>query len=50
MIEHIIPLSMVLCLLIAIFSGYPVTFVLGGIGIIFAIIGGLPIAFLKIGV
>ena len=50
MIEHIIPLSMVICLLIGIFSGYPVTFVLGGIGIIFAIIGGLPIAFLKIGV
>lgn len=50
MIEHIIPLAMVLCLLGAIFSGYPVTFVLGGIGIIFAIIGGLPFAFLKIGV
>ncbi len=50
MIEHIIPLSMVICLLIGIFSGYPVAFVLGGIGIIFAFIGGLPIAFLKIGV
>ena len=50
MIEHIVPLSMVVCLLIGIFSGYPVTFVLGGIGIIFAFIGGLPIAFLKIGV
>ena len=50
MIEHIIPLSMVICLLVGIFSGYPVTFVLGGIGILFAIIGGLPIAFLKIGV
>lgn len=50
MIEHIVPLSMVICLLIGIFSGYPVAFVLGGIGIIFAFIGGLPIAFLKIGV
>ena len=50
MIEHIIPLSMVVFLLIGIFSGYPVTFVLGGIGIIFAFIGGLPFAFLKIGV
>jgi len=50
MIEHIIPLSMVICLLLAIFSGYPVTFVLGGIGILFAVIGGLPFAFLKIGV
>ena len=50
MIEHIIPLTMVLCLLIGIFSGYPVAFVLGGIGILFAFIGGLPFAFLKIGV
>ncbi len=50
MIEHIIPLSMVICLLLGIFSGYPVAFVLGGIGIIFAFIGGLPFAFLKIGV
>jgi tripartite ATP-independent transporter DctM subunit len=41
---------MVICLLIGIFSGYPVTFVLGGIGVLFAIIGGLPLAFLKIGV
>ncbi|MDG1458031.1 MAG: TRAP transporter large permease subunit [Pseudoprimorskyibacter sp.] len=50
MIEHIIPLSMVVCLLVGIFSGYPVAFVLGGIGIIFAFIGGLPFIFLKIGV
>jgi tripartite ATP-independent transporter DctM subunit len=50
MIEHIIPLSMVFCLLIGIFSGYPVALVLGGIGVIFAFIGGLPFLFLKIGV
>ena len=50
MVEHIIPLAMVVCLLIGIFSGYPVAFVLGGIGILFAFIGGLPFAFLKIGV
>ena len=50
MIEHFIPLSMIVCLLVGIFSGYPVTFVLGGIGILFAFIGGLPLAFLKIGV
>lgn len=50
MIEHIVPLTMVVCLLLGIFSGYPVAFVLGGIGIIFAFIGGLPFAFLKIGV
>lgn len=41
MIEHIIPLLMVVCLLIGIFSGYPVTFVLGGVGILFAFFGGL---------
>lgn len=50
MIEHFIPLTMVVCLLLGIFSGYPVAFVLGGIGILFAIIGGLPFVFLKIGV
>jgi tripartite ATP-independent transporter DctM subunit len=50
MIEHFVPLSMVICLLLGIFSGYPVAFVLGGIGIAFAFIGGLPFAFLKIGV
>lgn len=50
MIEHILPLSMILCLLLGIFSGYPVALVLGGIGIIFAFIGGLPLAFLQIGV
>lgn len=50
MIEHIVPLSMVICLLIGIFSGYPVAFVLGGVGILFAFFGGLPLAFLKIGV
>lgn len=50
MIDHIVPLTMVVCLLLGIFSGYPVAFVLGGIGIIFAFIGGLPFAFLKIGV
>ena len=50
MIEHIIPLSMVICLLLGLFSGYPVSFVLGGIGIIFAFIGGLPFTFLKISV
>ncbi|TRD14837.1 TRAP transporter large permease [Palleronia caenipelagi] len=50
MIEHFVPLMMVVCLLAGIFSGYPVAFVLGGIGILFAFIGGLPFTFLKIGV
>jgi len=50
MIEHIIPLLMVVCLLFGIFSGYPVMFVLAGIGIMFVFIGGLPPAFIKIGI
>ena len=50
MIEHIFPLLMVVCLLSGIFSGYPVMFVLAGIGIIFVFVGGLPPAFIKIGI
>ncbi|MGB1011441.1 MAG: TRAP transporter large permease [Thiolinea sp.] len=50
MIEFALPLMMVICLLIGIFSGYPVFLVLGGIGVLFAFIGDLPFAFLKIGV
>jgi len=50
MIEHIIPLSILICLLLGLFSGYPVSFVLGGVGIIFAFTGGLPFTFLKISV
>lgn len=50
MIEYIIPLLMVVALLGGIFSGYPVAFVLGGVGIAFAFLGGLPFTFLKIGV
>ena len=50
MIEHIFPLLMVVCLLFGIFSGYPVMFVLAGIGIIFVFVGGLPPAFIKIGI
>ena len=50
MIEHIFPLLMVVFLLFGIFSGYPVMFVLAGIGIIFVFVGGLPPAFIKIGI
>ena len=50
MIEYALPLAMVVCLLLGIFSGYPVALVLGGIGILFAFIGELPFAFLQIGV
>lgn len=48
--EYALPLSMVICLLIGIFSGYPVFLVLGGIGVLFVFISDLPFAFLKIGV
>lgn len=48
--EYALPLTMVVCLLLGIFSGYPVALVLGGIGVLFAFIGELPFAFLKIGV
>ena len=50
MIEYALPLAMVVFLLLGIFSGYPVALVLGGTGILFAFIGGLPFAFLQIGV
>ncbi|MDD1783176.1 TRAP transporter large permease subunit [Enterovibrio sp. ZSDZ35] len=48
--EYILPLSMVICLMMGIFVGYPVAFVLGGVGVVFAFIGDLPYAFLGIGV
>ena len=48
--EYALPLAMVVCLLLGIFSGYPVALVLGGVGILFAFIGELPFAFLQIGV
>lgn len=48
--EYALPLTMVIFLLLGIFSGYPVALVLGGIGVLFAFIGELPFAFLKIGV
>ena len=47
--EYFLPLLMIVCLMGGIFSGYPVAFVLGGIGIIFAFVGDLPFAFLGIG-
>lgn len=48
--DYILPLSMVICLMAGIFIGYPVAFVLGGVGVVFAFIGDLPLAFLGIGV
>jgi tripartite ATP-independent transporter DctM subunit len=48
MSEYLLPLSMVLALIGGILSGYPVAFVLGGVGILFMIVGGVPAAYLGI--
>ncbi|WP_370206640.1 TRAP transporter large permease [Pararhodobacter marinus] len=50
MIDHLGPELMLLGLIAGIFSGYPVAFVLAGIGIIFAIANGIPMLFLSMGV
>lgn len=44
--EYQLAILMVVALLTGIFSGYPVAFLLGGLGIIFSFIGGIPFAFL----
>ena len=50
MADAIIPLSMILSLLLGIFVGYPVAFVLGGIAVLFAIGTGTPLVFLSTGI
>lgn len=44
--EYALALSMIVALLAGIFTGYPVAFLLGGLGIAFAFIGGIPLPFL----
>ncbi|MBA4503064.1 TRAP transporter large permease [Marinobacterium marinum] len=44
--EYGLAIAMVLALLVGIFSGYPVAFLLGGLGILFAFIGDIPLPFL----
>ncbi|WP_114417966.1 TRAP transporter large permease [Marinospirillum perlucidum] len=44
--EYLLPLLMVACLFGGIFTGYPVAFVLGGLAIIFALVGEVPLPFL----
>lgn len=44
--EYYLAMLMVVSLLAGIFTGYPVAFLLGGLGIIFAFIGGIPVLFL----
>ncbi|MDY6842150.1 MAG: TRAP transporter large permease subunit, partial [Pseudomonadota bacterium] len=44
--EYGLAIAMVVALLLGIFSGYPVAFLLGGLGIVFAFIGDIPLPFL----
>ncbi|MDO5643566.1 MAG: TRAP transporter large permease subunit [Paracoccus sp. (in: a-proteobacteria)] len=50
MSEHLWPLMMLAALIGGIFSGYPVAFVLAGVGIGFAFLAGIPVLFLSMGV
>ncbi len=50
MIEHFWPAMMLLALIGGIFTGYPVAFVLAGVGIIFSFMNGIPVLFLSMGV
>ncbi|TCK09318.1 TRAP transporter large permease [Marinobacterium mangrovicola] len=47
-IEYMLPLLMLAALILGIFSGYPVAFVLAGVGIIFSFLGDVPILFLSL--
>ena len=49
-VEHAWPLAMILGLVAGIFSGYPVAFVLAGIGMISAFVAGVPTVFLSMGI
>lgn len=50
MADAIIPLSMIGALLLGIFVGYPVAFVLGGVAVLFAVGTGTPLIFLSTGI
>lgn len=45
-VEYLLPILMVVFLLLSIFTGYPVAFVLGGLSIIFALVGDVPLPYL----
>ncbi|KEO60770.1 TRAP transporter large permease [Thioclava indica] len=47
---ELLPIIMGLCLIVGTFSGYPVALVLGGLGVAFLFIGGLPIFTLQLAV
>lgn len=50
MADAIIPISMIGALLLGIFVGYPVAFVLGGVAVLFAVGTGTPLIFLSTGI
>ncbi len=50
MTAEVLPILMGIALMLGIFSGYPVAFVLGGVGVLFLFIGGLPIYTLQLAV
>ena len=50
MTEHLWPMLMLLALMAGVFSGYPVAFILAGVGILFAVVADVPMLFLSMGV
>ena len=46
--EYTLPAAMVVSLLAGIFTGYRVAFLLGGLGVLFSYIGGIPFRFLGV--
>lgn len=50
MIDTLLPILMLVALVLGILSGYPVAFVLAGVGITFAILSDVPILFLSLSV
>lgn len=47
MSEFIVPIMMIAALIIGIFSGYPVAFVLAGVGILFGLLSDIPFVYLN---
>lgn len=47
MTEILLPLAMIVALIGGIFTGYPVMLVLAGVGVLFAFLGGIPLAFMN---
>ena len=44
------PLAMCAALVVGVFSGYPVAFILAGVGVVFAFLADVPVLFLSTGV